>query len=450
MSRSVIKILLSVLPLLVFISCAEAADFPFTVYFEGKKYKPEDNIVVKKNHIDIELHDEWGAGHVVTVGSTRASGGAGDYYVEEYPLKVGSNKITISADALKATFNVIYLDEPLPGGEYTVSSIPSSGKLEIFNKNLKIDFTKNNMIIDSDDPDDLKAIKNQGLRIEVEPFTEEPTDYHHFVSPVYSIVPDDDSDDLRLLFPGELIIKYDPSVSNAAADTLTVIFIPHSEWEDSDWSEDDDWSGYWSSRWSKRECVVMGGRVNVADHTVTVPFRKDGFGTYAVFNVTNEFSDLLAGSEFAWARSYVLAMWAKGIMESVGSKDYFGAEYEITREEFAVALVKAMDMPIPDYVPGPRPFEDIPGDLEEDDHEKYILTAARNGIINGYPNRSGNEFRPRETLNREQAAVIMARVANLKIEESDAAKITSTLGKTFSDFRDGGFSPWAGKYVLAA
>ncbi|MCL6441022.1 MAG: crossover junction endodeoxyribonuclease RuvC [Thermoleophilum sp.] len=99
--------------------------------------------------------------------------------------------------------------------------------------------------------------------------------YHQFVSPIYTVTPtsddlDDDGerDDAAVLYPGELTLKYDASVSSTAADSLTVVWVPYQEWDESDWDDNDsghdDFADYWSNSWPSRDCLVLGGRVDTA------------------------------------------------------------------------------------------------------------------------------------------------------------------------------------------
>ncbi|MNG15590.1 Endo-1,4-beta-xylanase A precursor [compost metagenome] len=61
---------------------------------------------------------------------------------------------------------------------------------------------------------------------------------------------------------------------------------------------------------------------------------------------------------------------------------------------------------------------------------RYVETAAREGIIRGTQPRT---FEPNSYLTREEAAVILARARELKLE-TDTNKINATLQKTFKDY----------------
>ncbi|MGQ9512510.1 S-layer homology domain-containing protein, partial [Thermodesulfitimonas sp.] len=75
---------------------------------------------------------------------------------------------------------------------------------------------------------------------------------------------------------------------------------------------------------------------------------------------------------------------------------------------------------------------------------QYVETAARNGIITGYSDKT---FRPQNKLTRQEAAVILARVANLRLMD-DGEKVRAELSRIFEDADQ--IAPWAAASVLAA
>lgn len=453
----VIKAMVLFLITFIFSSQAMAASIPYRVYIDDKR-NPATNIFTQKNTVTVRVYDSAGANHTVKVGSTVAENiGAGNYEVRDYPLKVGSNSITITVDSYKDTYNITYIDEALPGARYYTSSIPSSGTITAINGTILLKFPSNNYIINIDDPDSPEFVRDQGLAIEVLYFdsADSPTIYHQAISSLYAIKPtscdlDGDSEraDAAVLYPGELTIKYDAGLSSAAADTLTVVYIPYKDSKYDSYYNDFD--HYWNDRWSRRGCVILGGRVDTSARTITVPFTKTGFGTYAVFNVNREFTDLLdINNHLTWARNYVLPLWAKGVMEKTGSGESFGNGY-ITREEFTTSILKAMGIQPEGNLC--NPFEDLnSSNLEVDDYRDYILTAAKNGFICGFPESRGVYFHPERNLTREQAATIIARVAGLKISDSESTT-ESAMAKAFHDYSTtpDDFGRWATPYVYAA
>lgn len=449
--RLAVRIIAFLAVLLVLAPQALAAVIPFDVYIDGTLSNSGDTFVVQKNTMSIRVYDTGGANHTVKVGSTTVAGSGGDYLLQNYPLKAGTNKVSVSADTYTNTYNITYLDEALPGANYYLSAIPSSGTITSINKTLTLKFPKNNYIVKN--PANPQVVSDQGLNISVAGSNSVPGNYHQFASPVYTITPTSadlnnvaEHNNAAVFYPGELTLKYDPNISSAAADTLTVIYVPYSMWNNDNWLGTDDFSDYWNDTWSNRECVVLGGSVNASARTITVPFSKTGFGTYAVFNVSREFSDLGPGTNFSWSRNYVLPLWAKGVMEQAGGGNDFGVDDDITREEFTAALVKGMGLPL--ITDLSSPFSDVPADLSVSGYVYHILTAARNGIIYGFDT---NEFKPGDPLTREQAATIVARLSNLKVSDNDIAT-AAAMKKAFHDYTTTpeGFSPWASPYVYAA
>ncbi|MHB8984637.1 MAG: S-layer homology domain-containing protein [Eubacteriales bacterium] len=418
-----------------------------TVYINGDA-NPDPSIITRQNAVTVRVYDP-GVAHVVKVGSIVATEyGVGDYEVDNYVLKPGLNSVTVSMDVYKNSYKITYIDEALPGASCYLANIPSSGTITAINKTLNLKFPKNNYVIDAYSGGGPEINDDQGILIRVLEL-DDYNAYHQPVSPVYSVTPADSGlgGDAEVLYPGALTLKYDANVSGSAADTLTVLFIPFylSDY----YNEESDFNDTWDDSPRYRDCLVLGGKVNPTAKTITVPFTKSGFGTYAVFNVSREFIDLAVGTDFLWARNYILPLWAKGVMEKMGSSENFGADSYITREEFTTALVNGSGTPV---VTGLiSPFDDIPGDLAlwNGIYKDHILTAAKNGIIYGFPTTGGNyEFRPADLLTREQAATILARLANLKVSNDEETTKTA-IGKAFTD-DIAEFSPWSTPYIYAA
>lgn len=436
--------------LLILAPQALAADIPASVrvYINGD-IDPPNSFITRENTANVRVYDPAGAEHVVKVGSTVATeAAAGDYQLDNYLLKAGLNSVTVSMDVYKNSYKITYIDEALPGASCYLAAIPASGTISAINKTLNLKFPKNNYVIDAYSGGGPEINDDQGMLIRVLEL-DDYDKYHQPVSPVYSVTPADSGlgEDAGVLYPGELTLKYDTYVSGFATDTLTVLFIPYSLSDYDD--EESDYSSTWDDSPMYRDCMVLGGKVNPTAKTITVPFTKSGFGTYAVFNVSREFSDLAEGTDFLWARNYILPLWAKGVMEKMGIGENFEADSYITREEFTAALVNGTGTPL---VTGlESPFYDIPADLSlwNRIYEDHILTAARNGIAYGFPTADGHyEFRPADLLTREQASTILVRLANLKISVSEETS-KAAIGKAFTD-DIAEFSPWSMPYVYAA
>lgn len=246
---------------------------------------------------------------------------------------------------------------------------------------------------------------------------------HTFASDIFKISVSDNV--YRLSEQGELTLTYSKSISKVVADRLSV------------------WYSCYVNDFTNDKCApkvnCLGGYVNASKNTITVPFqlKEDKDAYYAVFLDQRE----PAFREDDWFYSYVMPLWSREIMDTVNQNIY----EEIKRREFAFMMVRGLGLPV---VEGS--IEETFSDVTNNDGDfKFIETAARYGIINGFPNNDGKPlFKPGSLLTREQAATIIARVANLKLL-TDVDKVKKDLEKIFPD--DGSkISPWAAPAVLAA
>lgn len=204
---------------------------------------------------------------------------------------------------------------------------------------------------------------------------------------------------------GQLTLSFDANMKDAIGTLITVYRY-------------DSQNKYWEN---------VGGVVDTKKNTVTVPFTK--FGYYVVAKMVYSFSDITG---HPYARNYMESIFAKGISNPVGYDD-FGADMYTTRGEFARMIVKALDLPL-NYEMGNPSFDDVPVIMNPDaiwDY-RYIETAARAGIIRGTQPRT---FDPSGNLTREEAAVILARALELKLD-TDPTKISKALEKQFKDHGD--------------
>jgi len=203
---------------------------------------------------------------------------------------------------------------------------------------------------------------------------------------------------------GTLTLQYDPSILNSVQTQLTVFHIDHL-----------------SNTWEN-----VGGIVNVANHTITVPFQQ--FGYYAVVEETSDYQDII---QHPYARNALSIMSAKGIMLPKSAAE-FGVYDNISRAEFAEMLVKVLNLPLA-YDPANPSFDDVPTQISSGalwDY-RYIETSVRKGIVRGIAPRL---FAPNDNLTREQAAIMIAKAANYKL----ALDPTATATALQSAFTDGG------------
>ncbi|WP_165280034.1 S-layer homology domain-containing protein [Paenibacillus protaetiae] len=204
--------------------------------------------------------------------------------------------------------------------------------------------------------------------------------------------------------PGELTLSYDSSIAQSAGTVVTVFRY-------------DPYNNIWEN---------IGGVVDEKKHTIDVPFTK--FGYYVVGKLTYGFNDI---NDHPYAREAMEAIYAKGLMNATDPTGIFGADQYVTRGEFARMIVRALDLPL--NYEGTKHFIDVPVDSIINPNAlydyRYIETAARAGFVRG---TRPETFEPKSNLTRQDAAVILAKALNLKLE-TDATKAKASLAKVFKD-----------------
>lgn len=360
---------------------------------------------------------------------------------------------------------------PTLGASYR-AEYSKGDKLSAFGGEVRLEFTKGTYALTG------TGVTSQDILFVVEGGTE-PSRYK-FISPIYDIQPI--SSTAQLLYPGSVSIKYSEQVSSTVGDLITVMYSENgTAWE------------------------PIGGVTNVRKKEITAPFTK--FGSYVVALGVPGFTDFdstiigkVYADEIAWSQPYVEALWAKGILEARDANadaalGLTAATYDVpntpnpppesqlddalarktdaegntvstyaiqvTRGEFAAMMVKALGLPLV-YQVGNFPasggmFSDVgetvttdvyvQGEVTYTPDAVFIETAAKYGIVNGFPSESDPKpaFKPAEPLTREQAAVMLARALNLRLE-TDQTRIDQQL-KKFND-KDA-ISSWAKASVAA-
>ncbi|MGW9126574.1 S-layer homology domain-containing protein [Paenibacillus chitinolyticus] len=207
---------------------------------------------------------------------------------------------------------------------------------------------------------------------------------------------------------GTLTLKFDQAIRDDAGKYISVFFF-------------DTYEQY--NTLTGRGWVNLGGVVDVKSNTVTVPFEK--FGYYQVMYMDKGFDDVTG---HPWARNELETLFSKGIMNSKTNYS-FSPNEPISRGEFATMLVRIFDLPL--NYSGTPTFIDVfkVENLYGLYDFKYIETAARAGIVRG---TAGNRFSPDSSLTRQDASVMIARAADLKLG-TDNKKILAGLQKKFTD-----------------
>ncbi|MEW6181647.1 MAG: S-layer homology domain-containing protein [Bacillota bacterium] len=374
--------------------------------------------------------------------------------------------VVISVFLFSAAAQAAVSNPIVSGTEYTVSTLPTTGKITAFNKLLEISYPKNNTLVDSNK---ITAVDQTVYFTVFLPSGGSP-DYQKYtlVSNIYKITT---AAQTYLLDPGQIKITYDTNVSSAVANQLAVWYSPGITVAGGTYE------------WDGTNNINLGGVTDSRKCTVAAPLQFSGTGTgyYGVFLAQQSFSEFNAQSDNSWAYSCVMPLWAKGIVEPLpvgGTAGVFGVANDVYRLEFATMLVRGLGLTLTDRPSSAAEqiFEDAFGgtdfcDATPEDISssyfgagysaasgykiydtdrmpvQYAETAARNGIVVGYLNGSAEYvFQPAGFLTREEAAVILARVSNLKLSD-DGEKVLTDLEKVFEDATL--ISPWAAPSVLA-
>lgn len=399
-------------------------------------------ITVNKNPVPIEVNAAGAAS--VTINGVQATDQGGGVFTGSAVLKAGNNNVTIvitEIDSAKTTtvVPVNYLDLMQAGAEIAVA-IPEKGKLDLFDKQLLMEFPKGTYIYDDNGP-----VAEQTLNFKI--FQSPMADGFPSVSCIFDIQPDIDGADITNKGEITLSITFDKYVSAGSASTLTVLYNPGNDVNDLTWDEN------------------LGGKVDAKKRTITVPF--NGFGRYVVVNRIWPFTDY---ATTGWAKIYVEYLWGKGIMKPLptagsgqfGLIDGLGQEIPITRGEFAVMMGKALglnkasyteygifdDMRLTGSIAYAKDQDGTWLAVSSDDY-RYIDMLARNGIIHGSLDAYGNQvFNYHNVITREEVAVILSKAFNLKVETDDV-KVRAAITKMYAD-ADTSIGDWAEPYVLAA
>lgn len=136
------------------------------------------------------------------------------------------------------------------------------------------------------------------------------------------------------------------------------------------------------------------------------------------------FEDVNNGKD--WAEKYIEALASKGIIHGK-TKDIFAPNDSTTRVEFAVLLVRALDLKGSKY---DGRFKDVKGS-EWFNNKNELMAAVESGIIKG---KEDGRFAPNDEITRTEAAVMLGRALKLETLNFDSNKLDVT--KKISDFND--------------
>ena len=172
-------------------------------------------------------------------------------------------------------------------------------------------------------------------------------------------------------------------------------------------------------------------------HVPTKVVQRDG-RYYAVINsLTNSTYSVVwhpltfADVEGHWAQNAVNNMSSRMVVNSATEK-LFEPDRDITRSEFAAAIVRALGLRLEK---GAAPFRDVSVD---DEYNSAIKTAAAFNLINGFEDGT---FRPNAPITREQAMTIIAKAMSITGLKD---KLDPAASEQLARYADGGsVAAWA-------
>ena len=115
-------------------------------------------------------------------------------------------------------------------------------------------------------------------------------------------------------------------------------------------------------------------------------------------DIDEEFKDV---DKNQWYAPFITAAKKKGFVKGI-SESEFGIGRKITRQDFAVMIIRAFEIEIEESDRLPADYEEV-SDYAKD----AVKTLVKKGVITGY---SDGSFKPGKECNRAEAAVIIKRV----------------------------------------
>lgn len=437
----------------------QSALFEFTPDSEADIVMNKDKGIINKNFFPFDILTEKADKVVVNkieakkdISYTDDTQGR-ERYLADIPLKRGANKITVEITrgehTTSETFEVFYSDTVIPGTAYR-ETLGKNTRFRVFDRSLELRFPKGTILTAPHSDKHFNKLLNEvpimfgmadpefGIISEVEKNHAEryvladriePPYNFDFVGPLYwidagtvdnpgGLIPLDsklnewDEEEtfmnrskeiyrkynLKPTQRGELTISFNEEIRNEMGRRISV------------WRHDGE------------EWINVGGILNAKNNTFTVPF--DEFGYYAVMRQRESYRDII---DHPWAKEELELLSSRDWMRPSGYGGNFGAYDTANRGEFATMLVKIFNIPL-DYDGRPT-FHDVPVGFQTPRYDyRYIETAARVGIVHG---KSVGMFDPEGTLTREQAAVMIARAANYRLQDYERAQ--QRLDKLFVD-----------------
>jgi hypothetical protein len=427
---------------------------------------PDGRAIVNSNHVLVKIQAEGARAVLFGKEQAAACTDASNQIIPDTfcytveGLKAGNNSVKFTIDQgtgkLNGSFDVYYVGQVMSGATYLT---PLKNKLSVFDGTVQLSFPKGTSLVRYDKtaanrivPPDWQLLfgiaDSTDGRIDKSTYTSPNSTARDALTPPPGFQPVSgliwidagsvDSNNPQLLKPardpyapeqfwtaeryrsdywivpsqpGELTLKFDSSIRSDAWRYLTVAHFEIPE---------DGIIDIRNYNWE-----ILGGTVDTKRNEITVPITK--FGFYQVFFWTKVYDDI----RDSWARNDIETVVTRGIMKGQYLEpNRFGPNDTVTRGEFATMLVKIMDIPL-NYDRQRPSFDDVPPfvNLQKFYDYRYIETAAKAGIIRG---KSERYFGADEPITREQAALMIARAANLKMGNDQDKALAALRGK-FTD-----------------
>lgn len=125
-----------------------------------------------------------------------------------------------------------------------------------------------------------------------------------------------------------------------------------------------------------------------------------------------EEKSVFADVEKHWAKENITKLYDMGIVKG-DAEGNFNPNNKITRAEFTAMIVRMLNLDELTYI---RMFDDV---KTKDWYAKAIQTAVSNGLVKG----DGDNFRPNDSITRQEMAIIAMSAYELKMGEISADKI---------------------------
>ncbi|MGG4129185.1 S-layer homology domain-containing protein [Paenibacillus illinoisensis] len=154
----------------------------------------------------------------------------------------------------------------------------------------------------------------------------------------------------------------------------------------------------------------------------TVTFEAEQPGLYAILEYHKPFKDM----KDSWAERYVHTLAAKHLIQGMDSENY-GPALQVSRGDFITLIMRAAGVNSSGKT---EVYADVPANAY---YAAAVAQATELGIVQG----NGNLFRPKDSISREEAAVMLMKTQQVLFME----KQESTVRAEFSD--QGQVSAWA-------